>query len=1227
MSRNVFLPFLYTLLVAALVAAPAAHATDYYWTGGANDGLWSSVDNWALDAEGTTPAEAAPARGERASCHFDVPAGGLVVTQDVTTGIVISNLVVTTAATDPVEMSIVSPANGNEFEFSPGGEITVGTGVTLVLNTDMGVSATTYALNKYGEGILAFDLLRSPMSSRPLVVNAGRVVVLPTSKSTKHIVKLAGTDAAHPSVYENQLDGGLYESLETTGAGNIKLSGVTMKIGDKVTDSSIKVTTAYTIPEVIDNGTLSFANEHSYMLATNQPSYGIELDRADVVYTPETVLGMQFEDASDLQKDDVGLGSRLVPIGEPEVVNDAERGNVLSLDGSSGFTGPDANNGLAEFNPMNGFTLAMWLKPASDCGNNARVFYFGNGSSHASVIALRLEAGNKIRYTHYQGYVDYSIPNLRGNWHHVAITYNGNRSYSFYLDGSPVALTWSAAMTKNLTMSNKNLFLGYIAADTWWKDGTDPYKGLVDDFFLSNREFSPSEISAMYSNGLGAYSDNLTLQSVSAKSAGALVIPASASVKTLSGTALGGGIDMTKAGTSLTVGTGAGETNTVFQGTIAGTDSTLVKTGGDYTLTLKGAVKGVKNIVVDAGTLALRRPGGPRNNLVCRYSFDDASNFGHDDGPAGFDLTLGDVGTPTAISGISNGAIQFPEVDGGYVYFESASAVRPLNFPSGNDSFTISVWIRPTTVACTSGSVISCWGGGGNGKMAMLRLNGNNQIMFVSSGTEYNLNVSGLPKLDDGQWHHIVATYDGDACVKAFYLDGVSKGTATIAGGLNVDTAGYAIEIGHSAASSSNASKRYRGGMDEFMVFDYAWSAEEVEAEYNSGSVPAPVVRWTFDGDDPLMDTTGNENFTLMQFMKDDGEPNVTFESGASICGKAARFTSTSGCLRCLADGLLPAGKTALTLVVRYRPDTKQQSTNIPRVAGWGGADATQLFALGTERSESGSVRAMLSDTSFSGASVSGMDRTAIGSDHTRWYTVAITFDKTTLRIYVDGELAKTQTQNVNYNLVGGRASIGSSYAGTRDFYGLIDDVQIYNQALTAGQVRMVADSLEASKGKTATDLAVPAGVLRDTPDVTVASDATLMVASTENIGKLSGSGAIEIMSFGRLNLFAAGGGFSGTVTGDGVIGVADDAVIDFGDGSVPFIDIDHPFALGSNVTVDTTLTQGRKCIAKAESFLDVANLETWTATIGQREYRFFLSSDGTELYLSIQSGSILIFR
>ena len=172
----------------------------------------------------------------------------------------------------------------------------------------------------------------------------------------------------------------------------------------------------------------------------------------------------------------------------------------------------------------------------------------------------------------------------------------------------------------------------------------------------------------------------------------------------------------------------------------------------------------------------------------------------------------------------------------------------------------------------------------------------------------------------------------------------------------------------------------------------------------------------------------------------------------------------------------------------------------------------------------------------------------------------------------------------------------------------------------------MITERLELSKGSDVSDAPIPEGVLQENPDVTVAQSATLKVSSIESIGNLSGTGSVEIEPMAQLNVSSING-FSGTVSGAGYVGFGDNADIDFGDATAPLVIFDHPFALGKNVTISTTTTQARHLIARASSFIGTDNLRTWTATVGNREYYFLLSSDGTELYLSIQSGSLLIFR
>lgn len=75
------------------------------------------------------------------------------------------------------------------------------------------------------------------------------------------------------------------------------------------------------------------------------------------------------------------------------------------------------------------------------------------------------------------------------------------------------------------------------------------------------------------------------------------------------------------------------------------------------------------------------------------------------------------------------------------------------------------------------------------------------------------------------------------------------------------------------------------------------------------------------------------------------------------------------------------------------------------------------------------------------------------------WYFVANVYDNGNMKIYVNGELENTGafTANTGTTVPDGYLCIGAwAYEGIRDHYykGLIDDVRIYNNALTASEVQ-----------------------------------------------------------------------------------------------------------------------------------------------------------------------------
>lgn len=85
-----------------------------------------------------------------------------------------------------------------------------------------------------------------------------------------------------------------------------------------------------------------------------------------------------------------------------------------------------------------------------------------------------------------------------------------------------------------------------------------------------------------------------------------------------------------------------------------------------------------------------------------------------------------------------------------------------------------------------------------------------------------------------------------------------------------------------------------------------------------------------------------------------------------------------------------------------------------------------------------------------------------------QWYHVAGTYDGSVAKIYVNGQLSSDQeTFNQAIPITADELFIGNwkTGSGERPFNGLIDDVRIYSQALTAGDIqRHYAEGLESRR-------------------------------------------------------------------------------------------------------------------------------------------------------------------
>jgi hypothetical protein len=140
------------------------------------------------------------------------------------------------------------------------------------------------------------------------------------------------------------------------------------------------------------------------------------------------------------------------------------------------------------------------------------------------------------------------------------------------------------------------------------------------------------------------------------------------------------------------------------------------------------------------------------------------------------------------------------------------------NIPVGNSNYTISVWFNPDSLG-TKGLI--GWGGYGTN-------NAVNAIRLTATGIENvweGNNLSVTTSVSTGNWHNVVATFDGTT--RILYLDGVQIGSDT--------------PTNHNVTTSSNmtigrtdSSQYFDGKISFVQIFDYAITSDQVFDSYTN---------------------------------------------------------------------------------------------------------------------------------------------------------------------------------------------------------------------------------------------------------------------------------------------------------------------------------------------------------------------------------------------------------
>ena len=124
-------------------------------------------------------------------------------------------------------------------------------------------------------------------------------------------------------------------------------------------------------------------------------------------------------------------------------------------------------------------------------------------------------------------------------------------------------------------------------------------------------------------------------------------------------------------------------------------------------------------------------------------------------------------------------------------------------------------------------------------------------------------------------------------------------------------------------------------------------------------------------------------------------------------------------------------------------------------ICGWGKLNNTTgsyswIAAFGTNTFGNAMFIGMNGTTLYAGGG-QGADLTVPNFWDTNWHFIVLTYDGTTAKLYADGVLKTSAAKS--WNLVPNACNIGRMTDGTQYWNGQIDDVRIYNRALSATEI------------------------------------------------------------------------------------------------------------------------------------------------------------------------------
>ena len=445
--------------------------------------------------------------------------------------------------------------------------------------------------------------------------------------------------------------------------------------------------------------------------------------------------------------------------------------------------------------------------------------------------------------------------------------------------------------------------------------------------------------------------------------------------------------------------------------TLQGTPPSISTETFDITVTDLEGNTFVRHFVLDVVSCGT----GP--DPVSKWDFDEGSGpvVGDGAGPNVGSLN-GDVSWTSDTPDSIGSALSF-DGDGDWVSVPDNASLRLT------DELTLSAWVKER-VPHTYAKIISRRLGS---YFYFLGVDNGRPYGGIGNGTTFEVTGKSLLMPLD-QWHHLAFVYNDSLDSMHMHYAGPERASAVLQ---NLPpTAGIDVSMGGDSAGTSNF---FIGIIDDVAVYDAALSSAAIRQLYETHTHPDLTASYHFNGD--AADASGNGH--------DGAIHGAAF--AADRFGNPNRALSFDG-----NDYVLVSDHTDLRFEQRLTITAWiKETTRRPYAKILSRRSGSYYYFLGVDN---GNPYGGIGDGS--GGTVTGK---SIDMPLGQWHFIAFVYDSlvNNMHIYYDGILDQTTVLTSLPVMSGVDLAIGADFQGTANFFeGLIDGVAIYDQALTAEEIR-----------------------------------------------------------------------------------------------------------------------------------------------------------------------------